>query len=181
MHCSSCAAKGLTARHDSINHAIARTFTAYGIAYTKEPRQLPRKNVSEYHKIRSKDGPDGLLNAFDGITVVEIHCSHTRLYHSPNSDQRQYDQVGCARALKKHNYKDYANDYPGIKWTIMSVSSGGVIHPASLEWVKKQVLPLASFRQGQGLMRMLKNEVALAVAKGTGMLFKLAKLQKNIM
>jgi hypothetical protein len=178
LHCSSCSGKALVFKHNNVNHALARTFAHFGIPYTQEPKGLPKRNVNEYHKLRGKDGPDGICQSLDGITVVEIHCTHQRYYHK-EAEKAKYCSIGASRAIKKCNYATFSSDYPGINCEVFSVSSGGVIHKDTLKWVQTKMAPLASLNQGVGLMKMLTTEVAFAVAKASGSVLQLVKLQKN--
>ena len=84
-----------------------------------------------------------------------------------------------ARSKKKSDYRNWCADYPTIDWEVFSVSSGGVMHKDTLKWVKEKVAPIASFDQGIGLIRMLKTEVSLAVAKAVGQVLQLAKERKR--
>ena len=59
----------------------------------------------------------------------------------------------------------------------MSVSTGGVIHPESIRWIKEQWLPVAE-DGGKRLLRMMYVEVAFAVARSVGNVLQLAKVMK---
>ena len=122
------------------------------------------------------DGPDALLNTFAGLTALEIHCSHQRLFYA-TTDKTNYNSVMRARQSKKYKYNAFQKTYPGVLVEIMSVSTGGVIHPEAIRWIKEQWLPVAE-DGGRGLLRMLYVEVAFAVARSVGNVLQLAKLMK---
>jgi hypothetical protein len=173
----------MTRKHNQINYAIRRTLANYGIGYTVEPKGLPLKDTTEESRgPRAQDGPDGLLSAGEGLTAVEVHCAHQRLFHSTGTN---YDSVTTARNTKTHKYRDadFETKYPGIKLVIFTVSTGGVIldqkspGPSSIRPIKKHWLPYAD-NEGRGLLRMLYVEVAFAVARSIGHILELAKMRK---
>ena len=178
LHCASCSGRALVYRHDSMNHCLSRAFTKFGIPISREPKGLPKRNVNEYHKQRGKDGPDAITNGLEGLTAVEIHCTHQRFFHR-ETDYTKYCSVGASRSLKKVDYATFSKDYPGIHCEVFSVSAGGVIHNDTLKWLKSSIAPMASLNQGIGFMKMLKTEVTFAAAKSQGNVLQLVKLQKH--
>ena len=183
LHCASCACSTLVRKHNSVNHAVSRTIVNYSIDYSKEPRGLPvvhleKENDGHLRPYRHFDGPDGLFNTFDGLTALEIHCSHQRLFYSPG-DRDHYDSVTVARSEKMYKYRNFEKNYPGIHLEVFTVSTGGVIHQDTIQQIKERWLPVAD-QGGSGLLRMLFIEVAFAVAKTLGNVLQLAKVMKHV-
>ncbi|PHQ86297.1 MAG: hypothetical protein COB65_01350 [Thalassobium sp.] len=199
MHCAGCAASAITRKHNAINYAVRRVCRHYGIDYTMEPRGLPmpksqkdldkekkkleqRKLLDEEQKkkFKKQDGPDGLLNTHAGLTALEIHCPHQRLYTTDSdATNSAFDSVAKATSDKKEKYKTFNNTYGGIAVEIFTVSTGCVIVPHTLEKVKENWLPVAD-QNGRGLLRMLQVEVAFDVTRAVGTLLQLAKTLKMV-
>ena len=157
----------LTWRHNALNDAIARVLSNYYVTYAKEPRGFP---MATREKLSNKkfNGPDGLLNTYQGTTVVEIHCAHSRIYYKSGENTNGImDLVERARKRKITKYENFPTDYPGIRPVIFTVSTGGVIHPQTITEVKDNWLPEA-YKNGHGLIRALRVEVMFAVAKACG-------------
>ncbi|PHQ78519.1 MAG: hypothetical protein COB65_13770 [Thalassobium sp.] len=182
LHCPGCAASAITRRHNAINYAVKRVCRSYGIDYTLEPRGLPmpKKKNEEQQKetFKKQDGPDGLLNTHAGLTALEIHCPHQRLYTTDSEvTTGHYDSVTKARTEKHNKYSTFSATYPGIAVEVFTVSSGGVIHKDTVSRIKETWLPVAE-QSGQGLLRMLHVEVAFEVCRAQGVVAQMAKTIK---
>ena len=187
LHCPGCAASAITRKHNSVNYAVKRVLRQYGVDYTLEPRGLPmpktkkeeQKQAEQQKKYKKQDGPDGLLNTHAGLTALEIHCSHQRLYMTESdAKDSHFDSVEIARSGKKSKYSTFPNIYKGIAVEVFTVSTGGVIHPKTLSRIKEQWLPVAD-QSGRGLLRMLQVEVAFEVSRAVGVIVQMVKTLKN--
>jgi hypothetical protein len=180
LHCTKCASSTVNRKHDTVNFALRRVLGHYGISYSMEPRGFPVVNLPEHgipiRKREKRDGPDGLLNTYQGVTAIEIHNSHQRLFYDAK-DTTTYDSVMHSHNQKNQKYKDFEGNYPGVFLHIMTVSTGGVISSDTMKHIKEQWLPVAD-RYGRGLLRMLYIEVAFAVGRAVGNLLQVSKLQK---
>ena len=175
-HCPGCVSgSNLTKRHNQINYAIARVLADYHMGYTIEPNGFPKTGSSTERGTRKYDGPDGLLTTEEGLTVVEIHCAHARLWYNPKSTN--YDTVAMARNNKKFDYKDFSTNFGGIAVHVFTVSTGGVLHPDTIKFIQRDWLPHA-YNAGRGLIRALTVEIWFAVARAMGSATQIASIRK---
>jgi hypothetical protein len=174
LHCSGCVGAVLIKKHNSVNYAIQKVLSSYNMGYTLEPNGLPKTDADVGSK-RKYCGPDGLLTTDDGLTAVELHCSHARLWYNPKSSN--YDSVRTARNNKVDDYKNFETKYPGVSVQIFTVSTGGVIHPDTIKFIKNTWLPLAR-NSGRGLLRALTVEIWFAIARAVGSAVQIARIRK---
>lgn len=174
LHCSGCVGPVLVRKHNSVNYAIQKILSEYHLGYSVEPNGLPRTEAPVGGK-RKYCGPDGCLTTDEGLTVVEIHCSHPRLWASPKSSNTNTVQV--ARNNKVSDYKNFEAKYPGTKVQIFTVSTGGVIHPDTIDFIKTTWLPMAR-DSGRGLIRALTVEIWFAIARSVGSAVQMATIRK---
>ena len=164
----------LVKRHNSVNYSIQNILSAWHMGYSVEPNGLPKTDAPKDSR-RKYCGPDGCLQTDDGLTAVELHCSHSRLWYNPRSTN--YDSVRTARNNKVDDYKDFETKYPGVKVQIFTVSTGGVIHPDTLKFIKNKWLPLAR-NSGRGMLRALTVEIWFAIARAVGSALQMAMIRK---